>query len=228
MGHPIVQTLTIVAAVANGVAQSQSLGAAGDLTFNGSLVSGGIATLDSGGAARRVIITSAADDSGINWTITGTKRDPGNPLNSVAAIEVLAGASGGAAQSLTDFLTVTKISGSGATAGNVTAGTNGVASAPAVPLDSYIPLFEVSAVGYVTSGSPSYQLEVTYDDLYGTWLQSGQSVVWLPWEDMVAKTGTAKTIISETRGVAPVRAARWTLTAVGGIRGTMLQQGAVS
>lgn len=225
MSHPIVQQLQIVAAVSNGVALSQTLGAAGNLTLNGSLVSGGVATLDSGGAARRLIITSAGDDSALTWTITGTKRDPGNSSNAIAATETLAGAAAGAsAMSLTDFLTVTQIAGSGATTGAVTAGTNGVASAPAVPLDNYEPLFEASAVAYVTSGTPTYQLEVTYDDVYGTWLQAGQPVVWMPWQDMVGKTTNAQTILSESRGVAPVRAARWTLTAVGGIRGSILQQ----
>jgi len=224
MSHPMIQDLQITAAVANGVALAQSLGAAGNLTLNGSLVSGGVATLDSGGAARRLIISSVGDDHLLTWTITGTKLDPGNPTNSVAATETLAGANAGDAMSLTDFLTVTNIAGSGATAANVTAGTNGWASAPAVPLDNYEPLFQASAVAYVLSGAPTYQLDVTYDDVYGTWLKPGQPIIWLPWDDLVNQHGTGKTVLSESRGVAPVRAARWTLTAVGGIRGTILQQ----
>ena len=220
MSHPIVQTISLVAAAATGIAQAQSLAGAGNLVLNGSLVSGGVATLDSGGAARRVIIASVADDSTLVWTITGTIRDPGNPSSSTAAVETLAGAGAGlSVQSLNDFLTVTRIAGSKATAGNVTAGTNGWGSAPAVPWDRYGPPFEISVAAYVLAGAPTYQLEVTYDDVYGTWLATGQSVKWIAWPDMTGKSADAQTKID-----ADICATRLTLTAVGSVQVTQRQQ----
>ena len=222
--HPIVQTLTLVAADDNGVCESQALGAAGNLTLDGALVAAGVATLDSGGAARRLIITSAGDDSTLTWLISGTIRDPGNPTNVIAATESLAGANVGDAMSLKDWLTITAIHGSKAAAGAVTAGTNGWASAPAVPLDTFSPEFLASASGVVLSGDPTYQLEVTPDDIFGTWLQPGQTVQWLVWSDLTAKHANAQTILSATNGPVPVRAARWTVTNGGSLRGTILQQ----
>lgn len=115
-------TKQLAAAVTTGIATAQSLGAAGNLTLNGSLVSGGVATLDT--TQRRVIVSSVGNDTGIIWTVIGTD-DTGNQIK-----DQFAGVSGGAAQSNLDFVTVTQISASGATAANVTAGTNGVGSSP--------------------------------------------------------------------------------------------------
>jgi hypothetical protein len=46
MSNPSVVTLQLVALVANGIALSQTPGAAGNLTLNGSLVTAGVAILD--------------------------------------------------------------------------------------------------------------------------------------------------------------------------------------
>lgn len=219
MGRPVVQTVTLVAAVANGIALSQSLGAAGNLTLNGSLVSGGVATLDSGGAARRVVIHSVGDDSSLTWTITGTKPDPGNSTQSIAATETLAGANAGDAVSLTDFLTVSQIHGSAATAGNVTAGTNGTGSGPWVPWDNFQPPFQVGVAARVLSGTPTYQLDVTYDDVYDTATPNA-----VAWSNMTGKTADAQTALTESNGAVPVSASRLTLTAVGSVRLTQSQQ----
>ena len=50
----------------NGIAQSQTTAGAADLTLNGALVSGGVATFDS---PRQVIITSGGNDTGVTFTI---------------------------------------------------------------------------------------------------------------------------------------------------------------
>ncbi len=221
MGRPVVQTVTLAAAAATGIALAQSLSGPGNLTLNGSLVSGGVATLDSGGAARRVIIASVGNDSGITFTITGTKRDPGNPTGaSIAATEVLAGTNAGTAQSVTNFLTVSKIAGSGATAANVTAGTNGVGSGPWIPWDNFCTPFALSAAAVVLSGAPTYQLDVTYDDVYDTSVTPNA----VAWADMTGKTAAAQTTV----GSAQIRASRLTLTAVGSVKLTQLfQQGVI-
>lgn len=118
--HASTITKSLIAAVSNGVALSQSLLAAGPLTINGSLAAGGVATFDS---QRQVIITSAGDDSALTWTVIGTD-DNGSGIK-----DSFAGQNGVATSNL-NFKTVTSLVGSGATAAAVTAGTNGVGASP--------------------------------------------------------------------------------------------------
>lgn len=219
MSHPIVTSLTAVAAAATGIATAQSLpGASGlAMVLNGSKVVAGVAVLD---VSRRVIITSAGNDSGITFTIVGTRA---NGWANTALTEVVTGANATAAQSTQDFLTVTSITSSGATASTVTAGTNGVASGPWVAWDKYATDFQVSLVGYVTSGSPTWGVEYTYDDVFGLWLPSNVSFPRaLPLGTMTGLTGTMDGALSN----AGVKASRLTLTAVGGVQLTQQQQGA--
>lgn len=115
-------TKQLAAGVSDGIAAAQALAAAGYLTLDGSLVSGGVAVL--GDSQRRVVIHSAGDDTGLTWTVIGTD-DTGNPIK-----DQFAGVNAGDAQSNLDFLTVTSIYGDDASAGNVYAGTNGVGSSP--------------------------------------------------------------------------------------------------
>lgn len=212
MPHPIVTTVTAIAGVANGLALTQSLGAAGLLTLNGSLVAGGL------DAPRRIIVTSAGNDSAITFNITGTARTEqgGGPLS-----ETIAGANAGVAQTTQDFATVSSIAASGATASTVTAGTNGVASGPWVVWDVYADDFQVMAQGNVLSGSPTYQLDVTLDDVFGTWLPANVPFPRAsPYGGLVGATGN---VMAQITG--PVRASRLTLTAFGSVQLTQQQQG---
>ena len=95
------------------ICASQALGAAGSLRINGTLASGGVATL---AEAQIVTITSAGNDSGITFTITG--KDPDGTVISQA----VTGANAGAAVSTFYFKTVTGIVTSGAVATTVTVG----------------------------------------------------------------------------------------------------------
>lgn len=114
-------TKALVAASANNISLSQSLAGDGSLLINGSTGAGGVATLDT---QRRILITSAGNDSGLTWTVIGT-NDNGAPIK-----DSFAGGNIAAVASNLDFLTVTSITGSAATAGAVTAGTNAVGSTP--------------------------------------------------------------------------------------------------
>lgn len=154
MGNPFQATLALAAASANNIAQSQSP-AAGAITLNGSTVSGGVATLD---AARRVIVTSGGNDTGITFTITGTNRNA-NPLT-----ETITGANAGAAASTQDFLTVSSVTHSGSVAGTVTVGTNGVASTAWFSVDDQIG-YPALGIGVVVSGTINFTVEYTYDDV---------------------------------------------------------------
>lgn len=217
MPHPINTTVTLNAAVTNGIAQSQSPGAAGALTLNGSLVSGGVATMN---AARRVIITSGGNDSGKTFTITGTG---GAWLGDTIISETLTGGNIAAVQSTLDYLTVTSITISAASAGTVTAGTNGVGSGPWVVWSEYPAGFNVEYAGWVLSGSPTYNLDYTLDDPFGTWLPSNLSY---PRAILYAPTSGLTTSQSGSFAGTVLRASRLTLTAVGSVQLTQMQQGA--
>ena len=97
-------------------------------TYSGTAITVTVATLDK---PRRVLFTSAGNDSGITFTITGTDWN-NNPVS-----EVLTGANATTAYTQYDYKTVTSIVASGASAGTVSIGTNGVASSRPVFLDTY-------------------------------------------------------------------------------------------
>jgi hypothetical protein len=113
---------------ATNIRTATSIAGAGAVTLNGSLVSGGVATLDQ---PRRVLFTSAGNDSGITFTIVGTD------WNNQYATEVLTGANAGTVYTVYDYKTVTSVVASGASAGNVSIGTNGIASSRPVFIDLY-------------------------------------------------------------------------------------------
>ena len=143
----------LVAASANNIALTQTLAGAQAVNLNGSTATGGIATLDK---ARRVVITSVGNDSGITFTLTGTDW-AGNLVS-----EVLAGANAGVATSILDYLTITSIVSSAATAAAITVGTNGVAGSPWVRFDEYA--FGPSAIQFSVSGTANFTFQHTQDD----------------------------------------------------------------
>lgn len=128
--RPVEITLgPMTAADADAIAQSQTPAAGGEqsLTLNGTLVSGGVATLD---IARRVAITSAGDDTGRTFTITGTNRH-GDTIT-----EAVTGANAASVNTLLDYKTVTEVTVDDDTAGAITVGTSQVASTQWYPLDT--------------------------------------------------------------------------------------------
>lgn len=153
-------TLSLVASVANGVALSQTGVAATPLTLNGSLVSGGIAKFD---APRRVGITSSGNDTSNSFTVVGVD------YFGRTQTEVLAGASGGTAQTLRDFATVTSVTPTSNTAASVTVGTTNTGSTPPHVLDAIASPTQVSLAGIVTGGAATYTVEESFDDFSPAW-----------------------------------------------------------
>ena len=102
------------AADADGVCQSQTPAAGGvqDLTINGALSSGGIATFT---AARFITIASASDDSGRTFTVIGTD------VNGNAQTETIEGPATTVTGTLY-FRTVTQVTVDDDTAGAITVG----------------------------------------------------------------------------------------------------------
>ena len=152
------QILAFTAGSANSIALSQTPASAGNLTLNGSLVTGGVATLPQ---VRRVGITSTGADTGNNFTITGT--------NSSGAVisETLAGpAANATVTSAYNYATVTSISVSAATAGAITVGTTTtpIGSSDWKQPNRNITPANMSVGVYIASGSANVTVEYTYDD----------------------------------------------------------------
>lgn len=148
-------TLTVgplVAASANNIALSQT--PSGAFTLNGSIVTGGVAVLDT---ARRVLFTQAASESGKTYTIVGTD------VNSMPQIELLsAAASATTVQSNLDFKTITSASISSAATGAITVGTSGVASSRWGRLDEYAPA--PVTLQCTVSGTANYTVQQSLQD----------------------------------------------------------------
>lgn len=167
----------LAAADADGICQSQTPGGAVDLTLNGALVTGGVGVLD---IARRVLITTTADESGKTFTITGTDWF-GNTIT-----ETMTGPNNTTGYTELDFKTVTSIAVSAATAGALTVGTNGIASTQPVPLDIH-GRPDVS-LQVVVSGTIDWTVQQTLDPMFA--VATGSSPNWFdhPDANMVAET----------------------------------------
>jgi hypothetical protein len=109
---------------ADGICASQTPAAGGvqSLTIAGALTSGGAfhvndtAGYSAGIAGVQIGVTSAGNDTGRTFTVTGTDE------NGNAVVEAITGASGGTAESATYWRTVTGITTDNNTAGAVTVG----------------------------------------------------------------------------------------------------------
>lgn len=204
---PVILTVgPLAAAAANNIALTQTPLAAGALTINGAAATGGVATLD---VPRRVIVTSAGNDSNKTFRITGTNAD-GNPIR-----ETVTGGNIAAVQTVQDFKTVTEVYASAATAAAVTVGTNGVASSP-----WKLTNWEHQAVSEITwdcsvSGTVTYGLEWTASTINDNQNQMGSAFGNYP-STPVARTLTtltAKTADASTSQDNPIQAWRLVITA---------------
>lgn len=159
-GGPYAISETITGANASTVSSSKqymsitqiaiSGGAAGAITVG----TYGAATLD---VARRVLITSGGNDSGITFAITGTNW-AGDTIS-----ETLAGPNATTAYTVLDYLTVTSIVPSGAVATTVSIGTNGIASSPWVYFDQFASMGPTS-IQVDGSGTVNWTVQQTLND----------------------------------------------------------------
>jgi hypothetical protein len=103
-----------------------------DIPFTGVLISGGLYTGDSEGGnilARKIGITSAGNDTGVTFTLTGTDPD------GKAQTEDITGASGDIAESVGYYQTLSSVATDGATAAGITVGTVDEFSTQTCPMD---------------------------------------------------------------------------------------------
>lgn len=114
----------------------------------------GLATMD---MARQVILTSAGNDSGITFGLTGT--DWANmPIS-----ETLAGANAGVAASVLSYKTISSITTSAAVASTVTAGTNGVAYSQWASFDPFAGMAQCS-IQIAGTGTVNWTVQQSLDD----------------------------------------------------------------
>lgn len=139
---------------ADGIAQSQTPSAAGNLTLNGAAVSGGVATM---GAAQKVTITTAADESAKTFTITGTTAD------GAAQSETMTGPNATTGTTTKYYKTVTSIAVDAATTGAVTAGFTAVAVSATRIIDHKLNEFNLSIAAAIT-GTITFTVEQSCDD----------------------------------------------------------------
>ena len=142
-------TTSYTTADTDGIATSQSPSGAGDLTLVSSTV-----TLT---PPRFVTITSAGDDTGVTFTITGTRPGGGTQT------ETVTGANAGAATSTLTFATVTSIAISGASAAAVEAGFTQSGYSDWYPMDIYTPN-QVTSISATVSGTVNYDIQYTNED----------------------------------------------------------------
>lgn len=176
---PISVDVQLATADDDGIAQSQTPGAAGNLTLNGALVSGGVATLTTGPAARQVLITTAANESAKVLTIYGTDAN-GNTIS-----EQVAGPNATTGTTVQYFKTVTRVAVSAAFTGAVTVGTNGVGGSRPIALDQW-----ASSTGLQVNiaGTVNFTVQSTNDNLNTT---SGELVTWIDYPAAALAAATA-------------------------------------
>jgi hypothetical protein len=198
---PSSNTYTITATDVDGICQSQTPLAAGNLTINGALAAG-IPT------QQHVTIAGGSNESGKTFTIYGI--DQGDQVIS----EPLAGPNAGTVTSVLNYKAVTRVAVSAATTGAVTVGVVAALETPWLPLDTKIPVFNVG-----------YQVDITTAtfELQGT-LDTVQDSTITPLENTLVASGSAD-IVGNLTG--PVSALRLKITAwtTGTVSLKVLQQG---
>jgi hypothetical protein len=206
----VVLSKQLAAASVNAIALAQSLAGAGNFTLNGAAVAGGVAALDT---QRRVLITSAGNDSGITFTVFGTS-DSGTAIQ-----ETVTGANAAAVATNQDFATVTRVAASGATASTVQIGTNPVGSSRWLLLNPHVAPASVSLAGVLIAGAATWEADYTYDDFLN--LAPGAFPQPFAHQTLVNQTGTADGTLS-----VPVKGVRLTITSgTGTVQLTVTQSG---
>lgn len=152
--RPITVTVgPLTSASGTNVRTASGVLAAGAVVLNGSLVSGGIATFDN---ARRVLFTTTADETTKTAILTGTNWS-NNPIG-----ETITLVNASTVASLLDYKTLSSVVVSAALTGNLSIGTNGVASSPWVMFDSWAS--PAIALQVAVSGTANYTVQQSLDD----------------------------------------------------------------
>jgi hypothetical protein len=213
--RPVVVTVgPLSAASANAICLSQTP-AAGALTINGALATGGVATLDT---PRRVLITAAGNESAKTFVVTGTD------LTGQIVSERITGPNTGTAQTILDYKTVRSVTISATAAAAVTVGTNGVASSAWVRFDEWAP--SSISIQCSVSGVANYTVQQTLDDPNSPTSPVGlASVTWLPSPDSNLIAATVS--VQSNYAFMPTYARIVLNSGTGSVTGNFIQNGNV-
>lgn len=151
--RPVTFSRQLAAAVVGAVAAAQTTAGAANLLINGTLASGGVATL---AAQQRLGFTSAGNIAAVVFTITGTD-DAGRIIS-----ETVTGINANTVNTVLDYRTVTSISTSAAVGSNVSVDTLQLGASLPIPLDLY--LQNGHTVSVKVTGTINYTVQVTNDD----------------------------------------------------------------
>lgn len=139
------------------------------------------ATLDT---YRRVLLTTTSSESSNSATITGIT------FGNTPATETVALTNSSTSYSVLDYLTITKVTIAAAPAGNISVGTNGVASSEPIRLDNWAG--PNASVQCTVSGTVSYTVQTSNDDPNSfTGPVLPQNMTWLSSLDTNVVTATA-------------------------------------
>lgn len=174
----------LVAASANNIATSQT--PTSSVTLNGSLVSGGVAILDT---PRRVRVTTGGSEAGKTMTLTGTTFGGPSAGSIVTDVLTLPG-SATTVDSAIDFKTITSAVISSAASNALTIGTNGTAGSAWFQPDPS--LSGNVSIQVTVSGTVNYTVQQTMDDpnTPGTTLLPYQ-MTWVSSADTAVVSATA-------------------------------------
>ncbi len=213
--RPVIQSRQLDTAITDGISPSQTPGGAGNLTIDGVFASGGVATLD---VQRRVIITSAADETARTFTITGTDEQ-GRVIT-----EAVAGVDTAAATSVLDFFTITQIAVDAATTGAVAAGTSLVGGSIPIPIDQYLSPTNIGLATVFGAVAANVTVEHTFDDVF-----DGNPSALRTWFITTGWGPAGVSVDTDGNYAAPPRATRMlTNSGIGTVVFHVLQAGAIS
>ena len=186
---------------ANGIAVDQTTSGAADLSLDGALVTGGVATA---AEAQIVSIEGTGNNSGITFTVTG------NDADGQEQSEAVTGANNGTAVTVAFFKTVNQIATSGAVTGNVEVGwleADGAVTRSIVTNWRNSPYNQ--ALLTVITGTLTYTVQHTEDAPEGTFTNTfSTDAEWRSTTGLTALTAT-----DEGNIAFPVRAVRLIITA---------------
>ena len=134
---------------ADGVCQAQTTAGAGNLTINGDLATGGVATF---GEQQRVTLYSTADLHALTFTVYGTTR-VGDSIS-----EAIAGPNNSTVTTTANFKTVTRVAVDGAVGTNVTVGNSDRLETAWVAMNYVRPLKGIS-VELSSTASLTYEVQ---------------------------------------------------------------------
>jgi hypothetical protein len=209
--RPVVVTVgPLTASSGNNIATTQTPGAAGPITLNGTLVTAGVAIIPN---AERVTLTTT--DSTHTAVITGTSW-AGDPISETITF------TGSAVTSQLSYKTITSIVVNAALSAAITVGTSGIGTSPWVRLDEWAAA-QVSITTSI-SGTVNYTVQQSNDDPNSaTNPVLPAAVTWLPSPDSAAVGAAAA--IATVLTVAPLWVRILLNSGTGSVTATIVQLG---